>query len=116
MDTMNAVGPATVMCTYRVQAGKEAFMKLLSRHWRPLHRLGLATDDRPLVFKGMDPGNKPYFVEIFVWRDGNAPNTAHMNPEVMAVWEPMGALVEERDGEKSIEFPHVQRVTVPFEQ
>jgi len=42
--------------------------------------------------------------------------TLHMSPEVMAVWEPMGALVEERDGRKAMEFPHVQPLTVALEQ
>lgn len=37
MDAKNARGPATVMCTYRVQARKEeAFKALLSRHWQTL--------------------------------------------------------------------------------
>ena len=44
MDAKNTKGPATVMCTYRVQAGKEeAFKALLSRHWPTLNKLGLGS-------------------------------------------------------------------------
>jgi len=44
MDAKSDSGPATVICTYRVQIGKEeAFMKLLARHWPTLNRLGLVT-------------------------------------------------------------------------
>jgi len=114
MDAESAKGPATVMCTYRVQAGKEeAFKALLSRHWPTLNKLGLVTA-KPQFFRGLDESNKPYFVEIFTWKDGEAPNTAHMNPEVMSVWEPMGALVEERNGRQSMEFPHVQPLNIPL--
>ena len=37
---------------------------------------------------------KTVFIELFQWRDGEAVNEAHVLPEVMAVWEPMGALTE----------------------
>ena len=115
MDAKNPKGSATVMCTYRVQAGKEeAFKALLSRHWPTLNRLGLVTADKPQFFHGLDESGKPYFVEIFSWKDAEAPNTAHMNPEVMSVWEPMGALVEERNGRPSMEFPHVQPLNIPM--
>jgi hypothetical protein len=100
---------ATVMCTYRVREGKEdAFIELLKKHWPTLNRLGLVTEERPQFFRGLDQANKPYFVEIFSWKDAQAPETAHHTPEVMAVWEPMGALVEERAGRPSMEFPHVE--------
>jgi hypothetical protein len=35
------------------------------------------------------------FIEQFVWKDGNASDTAHQTPEVMAVWEPIGPVLEE---------------------
>jgi hypothetical protein len=116
MDGRHTQGPATVICTYRVQTGKEeAFIKLLARHWPTLNKAGLVTQDRPQIFRGMDPSNKPYFIEIFSWKDANAPNTAHMSPEVMSVWEPMGTLTEARDGRPPMEFPHIEPITIPFE-
>jgi hypothetical protein len=29
------------------------------------------------------------------WRDDEASNIAHQTPEIMAIWEPMGPLLEE---------------------
>src|SRR5262245_58403969 len=46
------------------------------------------------------------FVEIFSWSRPDAPQLAHNTPAVMAVWEPMGALVEARDGRPAMEFPN----------
>jgi hypothetical protein len=46
------------------------------------------------------------FVEIFSWSRSDAPQLAHNTPAVMAVWEPMGALVEARDGRPAMEFPN----------
>ena len=34
-------------------------------------------------------------IEQFVWKDGKASDVAHQTPEIMAVWEPMGPLLEE---------------------
>lgn len=108
-------GPQTVICTYRVKAGKEsAFMDILARHWPALRGAGLATEERPLVYLGKDDAG-PVVTEIFTWVDGVAgPAAAHQSPEVMAVWEPMGALCEERDGRPSMEFPHVTPVEINY--
>ncbi|MEP6768219.1 MAG: hypothetical protein ABJC61_06085 [Acidobacteriota bacterium] len=35
------------------------------------------------------------FIETFEWKDARSPEVAHQNPEVMAVWEPMGTHAEE---------------------
>ena len=35
------------------------------------------------------------FIEYFQWKDGHAADTEHQTPEVMAVWEPMGPVLEE---------------------
>ncbi|HKY32723.1 MAG TPA: hypothetical protein VJV23_09325 [Candidatus Polarisedimenticolia bacterium] len=107
--------PQTVICTYRLQNGKEAeFTRLLERHWPTLRKAGLATDTPPQIYKGKDESGKTFIVEIFSWKDEQAPGIAHQLPEVMAVWEPMGALVEERLGRPKMEFPHVQPVRVSF--
>jgi hypothetical protein len=38
---------------------------------------------------------EPYFVELMSWRDAEASDIAHQTPEIMAIWEPMGPLLEE---------------------
>lgn len=104
--------PEIVICRYVVKAGKEAAMEaLLAKHWPALHAIGLTTDDPPLIYRGK-PSEKPggahgaarTYVEIFSWKSAEAPATAHQLPEVMAVWEPMGALCEDMD------FPHYDRL------
>jgi hypothetical protein len=103
----------TVICLYRVAAGREAeFTRLLARHWPALHALGLVTDERPRHYRGAEKGGAPLFVEIFQWRSEEAARQAHEHPEVMAIWEPMDKLTERRDGRPNMEFPHVQPFTV----
>ena len=101
----------TVICTYRVQAGAEAeFAKLLGRHWRTLRELGFVTDEESLVFRSCDNAS-PTYVEIFTWVDGGF-SLAHEHPAVLAIWEPMEPLLEERDGQPRWEFPHFERVPI----
>jgi hypothetical protein len=105
----------TAICRYTVKPGKEPEMlKLLARHWPTLHSAGLVTDDRPLIFRGTpmtgkdrDAVGSHVFVEIFTWRDAKAVETAHHNPEVMSVWEPMGQICDR------MEFPHFERISLP---
>jgi hypothetical protein len=101
----------TNICTYRVKAGaREQFLALLRKHWPALRAAGLATDTPALHFEAKAGGGRhdetgTTFVEIFSWSRADAPDLAHRMPAVMAVWEPMGALVEERDGRPAMEFP-----------
>ena len=102
----------TVICTFRIKRGRErAMMRLLKAHWPTLRRLGLVTAERSRLFRGKDKTGKSYFVEIFTWKNQAAVDFAHRSPEVMAVWEPMGALVEKRLGRPAWEFPHVEAVS-----
>lgn len=104
--------PATVIATYRVRPDQEQrFLELLNRHHPALYGAGLVTADPPVVYKNVE-GGKPTYFEIFDWVDGDAPGIAHETPEVMAIWEPMGACVEERDGRPKFEFPHVERIAL----
>jgi hypothetical protein len=97
----------TVICTYRVRSGSEAaFEDLLRRHWTTLHRLGFVTDDRSLVFRRYE---EPTYVEIFTWVEGGF-GQAHEHPDVLAIWEPMEPLLEDRDGQPKWEFPHYRQV------
>ncbi len=102
----------TNICTYRVKAGaRDQFVELLRNHWPTLHKSGLASDT-PAIFFEAEVGDEnrhnetgTTFVEIFSWSRPDGPQLAHQMPAVMAVWEPMGGLVEERDGRPGMEFP-----------
>lgn len=94
-----------VLCHYRVRPGSEAaFLALLERHWPALLAAGLVTETPARAWRHRAEGGATDFWELFEWRDADAPRTAHELPEVLAVWEPMGALCE------SMEFPHVESV------
>lgn len=101
----------TVVCTYRVIAGREPeFVKLLRDHWPKLRELGLVVGEPSKLYRGIDREQKPYFIEIFTWRDADAVEAAHASPEVLLLWEPMEKLCESRGGRPAMEFPHVQPV------
>jgi hypothetical protein len=95
--------PLINICTYKVKPGKEAEMEaLLAKHWPALHSVGLVTDEPARVYRGLPsgkPGNEHgasrIYVEFMTWKDEQSPQLAHQTPEVMAVWEPMGAICEE---------------------
>lgn len=97
----------TVICTYRVRADAEkAFRELLAKHWRTLHELGFVTDEQAMVFRKL---GEPTYVEIFTWVEGGF-GRAHEHPDVLAIWEPMDPLLEERDGKLKWEFPHYEAI------
>src|SRR5262249_8547042 len=108
---MEEAKPLDVLCTYAIKPGKEPdFLKLLEKHWPTLRRLGLATDAPARVLQGKNKTGDSVFVEMFSWKDSNAPQVAHQTPEVMAVWEPMGALTTD------MKFWHVEPVAMNFAQ
>jgi hypothetical protein len=111
---MPKFGKETVVALYRVRAGKETeFRRLLETHWPTLDRLGLTNGEPALVFRGKDASGGPLFVEIFTWKDARSVEVAHETPEVAAIWEPMGRLVEDRPGAPRWEFPHVEPLVLP---
>lgn len=100
----------TVICTYRVRPeAEDRFVDLLRSHWQTLHGLGFVTDEESVVFRGTD-GALTY-VEIFTWVEGGF-DRAHEHPDVIAIWEPMELLLEERDGLPRWDFPHYMRVAL----
>ena len=112
---MHRFGPDTVIAQYRVKAGSEpAFERLLEKHWPTLDRLGLTNGEPSLVFRGKERAGGSLFVEVFTWKDAKAPDAAHTNPEVGAIWGAMEPLVEARGGREKWEFPHVAPVAMPF--
>jgi hypothetical protein len=97
----------TVICTFRVRAdGEQEFRELLERHWPTLRALELVTDQPTQCYRSLD-GDGPTYVEIFDWAEGGM-QRAHEHPDVLAIWEPMGPLCEERDGRPAMEFPHFE--------
>jgi len=95
---MSESDPVRVLCIYRVKDGKEGeFRPLLEKHWPTLSSIGLVTSEPARWYATQDKNKCKCFIEIFDWKDGKAPQTAHELPEVMSVWEPMGALVEDME-------------------
>lgn len=99
-----------VICTYRVRAGEEsAFEQLLESHAPTLRRLGLITDLPSQALRRADDGD-PVYVEVFEWASVDAAARASEVPEVIALWEPMAALCESREGKPGMEFPAYSRL------
>lgn len=93
----NPQAPVTNMVTYVPKPGKEdELLALVKKHEPALRKVGLVTDEPFKVWKAYDIRKKRHqFIEYFVWKDGSASDVAHQTPEVMAVWEPMGPILEE---------------------
>jgi quinol monooxygenase YgiN len=88
--------PVSMLCTYHPKKGKEnAFLALLEKHWPALDGVGLVSKEPPRMFRAEDKRGSLCFVEMFQWKDEKSPEIAHQTPEVMAVWEPMGAVLQE---------------------
>jgi hypothetical protein len=89
--------PVTNIVTYLPVPGKEAeLLALVKKHEPALRAVGLVTDEPFRVWKAMDVRkNRVSFIEYFQWKDGTSSDTAHQLPEIMAVWEPMGPVLEE---------------------
>lgn len=87
--------PVTMLVTYRPKPGHEdALLALVKKHWPELRRIGLASEEPAKVWRTRDRQGKTAFVELFQWKDGKASEVAHQTPEVMAIWEPMGNVME----------------------
>jgi hypothetical protein len=103
----------TVVATYRVRAEREKeFRAPLTRHHPTLVRLGLATAQPPTIYRGVEHGGGPIWFEIFAWVDAAAPGKAHENADVMAIWGPMGEMLEDRPTGPKMGFPHVEAVSL----
>ena len=94
---MTGALPVTTLVTYYPKTGRdEELVALIQRHWPTLNQLGLATPRPAKLWRGADKrSGRTFVVELFEWRDGGASEIAHQTPEVMAVWEPMGPLLDD---------------------
>jgi hypothetical protein len=93
----NPDAPVSNLVTYVPKEGKEAeLLALVKKHEAALRQVGLVTSEPFKVWKAFDiRKQRAAFVESFQWKDGRASDAAHQTPEVMAVWEPMGPVLEE---------------------
>jgi hypothetical protein len=97
----------TVICTYRVNPAREdEFRAVLATHWSTLRDLELVTDRAPQHYRSLGD-DRPTYVEIFEWIEGGV-DIAHEHPDVIAIWEPLEAACETRDGRRATEFPHFE--------
>ena len=93
----NPNAPVMNLVTYIAKPGKEMeLLALVRKHEPALRKVGLVTAEPFKLWKAFDiRKGRASIVEQFQWKDGNASNVAHQTPEVMAVWEPMGPVLEE---------------------
>jgi quinol monooxygenase YgiN len=93
---MSETNPVTTLVSYYPKAGKEQeLLALIEKHWPTLERLSLVSSQRAQIWRASDKRtNQSFFVELFQWKDETASDIAHQTPEVMAVWETMGPLLE----------------------
>lgn len=109
MSSPEQTGPV-VVCTYRVRTGEETtFERLLKRHTPTLRRLGLITDYPAQVLR-QEETDGPIYVEIFEWASRGAASRAAEVPDAIAIWEPMAAVCESRDGHSGLAFPTFERI------
>ena len=89
--------PVANLVTYVPKPGKEAeLLALVKKHEPALRQVGLVTNDPFRLWRAYDIRKKRVqFIEQFVWKDGKSSDVAHQTPEIMAVWEPMGPILEE---------------------
>ena len=89
--------PITMLVTYRPKQGKEEeLLALVRRHWPALQEVGLVTQDPARIWRATDKrSGEVSIVEMFQWKDADASGIAHRTPKVMAIWDPMGPILEE---------------------
>ena len=93
----NPQAPVTNIVTYVPKPGKEAeLLALVKKHEPALRKVGLVTAEPFKVYRAFDiRKQRVSFIEYFQWKDGRVSELAHQTPEVMAVWEPMGPILED---------------------
>ena len=107
--------PETVHVAYHVQQGKlDVFLEAVADQYSACRRLGLVLASPHLVLTGKEDGGKPVVIEVFTWRDGDAPDSvAEKYPQILAIWNRFNALVEKRGGKQGIEIDPVEIVESP---
>lgn len=93
----NPAAPVKNLVTYVAKKGTEdQLLALVKKHEVALRKVGLVTSEPFKVWKALNiRSGEVSIVEYFEWKDGKASDVAHQTPEVMAVWEPMGPVLED---------------------
>ena len=87
--------PITMLCIYTPQEGaEEKFFALLENHYSTLAGTGLVTDKPAKLWRATDKNGRVHFIERFQWKETGSSDIAHQTPEVMSIWEPMGAIAD----------------------
>lgn len=80
------MGQMVIAC-YRPHEGKEAeLMERMREHMPVLRAEGLITERPPAVMRAADGA----IVEVFEWKSAQAVESAHTNPNVLALWDRFG--------------------------
>lgn len=105
----SAAEPETVVVTLHVKPGAEAELaRVIERHWETARKLNLVVDAPHVTLRGIENGDRTYFIEIFTWCDLSIPDAAPL--EIQAIWKEMNDLVEARDGRPGLGFRAVSVV------
>jgi hypothetical protein len=81
----------SVIAVYKPRPGKHLELAdVVNRHWPVLRREGLVTDRPTHIMRAADGT----IVEVFEWLSPEAIEQAHLNPEVLKIWEQFGAACE----------------------
>lgn len=93
----NPAAPVKNLVTYVAKKGAETeLLALVKKHEVALRKVGLVTSEPFKVWKAYNIRTGEHsVVEFFEWKDGKSSDVAHQTPEVMAVWEPMGPVLED---------------------
>jgi hypothetical protein len=107
---MSQSDPVTMLVIYKAKQGAEdALYALVEKHWPTLNELGLVTQQPPKIWRATGKDGRVSWVEIFQWKDGSSSGIAHQSPEVMSIWEPMGAVLDD------LQLLQIDPVTTDFE-
>lgn len=95
--------PETVMLTLQPRAGAEDDLaKALAEHWSTARKLDLVRPDLHVTLRGRDDSGRPYFIDIFTWRDADIPDNAPA--AITTIWDRLNALTEARAGRPGLEI------------
>ena len=80
-----------VIVAYRPRSGKDAELLELVRSPVPtLRREGLIADRAPIIMREKDGT----IIEVSEWKSQDAIDAAHVNPNVLAMWEKFDAICD----------------------
>ena len=99
----------TVVVTYLPKAGQDAALQQeIAATWSEMLRLRLTANDEHHFYRAEDDNSRPYFVEIFSWKDAETPD--HVPPAIEAHWKKFSDLVEPRGERPGLQIAVVKRL------